>query len=74
MLFYWTLSSLKNPEKKCTTVSTKKTLSSTTVFTIEYQHIRVISDGCDMLEIQLCHHRNQSHFKMYLKIKQYSQY
>ncbi len=47
MLFYWTLSSLKNPEKKCTTVSTKKTLSSTTVFTIEYQHIRVISDGCD---------------------------
>ncbi len=48
MLFYWILSSLKNPEKTMYHGFYKKNiLSSTTVFTIEYQHIRVISDGCD---------------------------
>ncbi len=30
------------------------------------QHIRMISEGsCDLLKIQLCHHRNKLHLKIY---------
>ncbi len=75
---FFTFYSLKNAEKQNVSWFPQKLLHSTTVFNIDNnkkyfwalnQHIGMISEGLKtgvmMLKIQLCHHRNELHFKMY---------